>query len=127
MTLVRASLDRLHSVGKSKVAVAVESSAPPCENKRRSNRRSGRSPGLIYPGGMAATIPCLVVDQSINGARLKMQPGWVNPFHGRSSVGQHFTLVMRLDRVEVDCEIVRIEENEIGVRFLSILRQIARK
>ena len=94
---------------------------------RRSNRRQSMTPGLIYPGGTAASIPCVVVDQSATGARLKMQAGWVNPFRGMSSLGQSFKLVMRLDRMEVTCEIVRIEENEVGVRFTSVLQPIARK
>lgn len=118
------------SFGKGRVRPLV-AKAPPVDGgageKRWSSRRESASPGLVFPGGIAASIPCLIADQSVTGARLVMQPGWVNPFNGRSSIGQAFKLVMRVDRVEVDCEIVRIEENEIGVRFLSVMRPLVRK
>ena len=118
------------SFGKGRVRPLVAKAAPvdgDAGEKRWSTRRSTSSPGLVFPGGMSASIPCMIVDQSVTGARLQMQPGWVNPFNGVSSIGQAFKLVMRVDRVEVDCEIMRFEENEIGVRFLSVMRPLARK
>ena len=102
----------------------LDPSASP-ENQRKSLRKPSRVPGLIYPGGTMASIPCTISDQSASGARLTMQSGWVNPFRGESSLKERFTLVMRLDRVEVDCEIIRIEENEMGVKFLSMMRPLA--
>jgi hypothetical protein len=118
------------SFGKGRVRPLVPKVMPVEANggeKRWATRRAMQSPGLVFPGGMAASIPCMIVDQSVTGARLQMQDGWVNPFNGVSSLGQSFKLVMRVDRVEVDCEIVRIEENEIGVRFVSVMRPMARK
>ena len=118
------------SFGKGRVRPLVPKVLPvdaASSEKRWSTRRATQSPGLVFPGGMAASIPCMIVDQSVTGARLRMQDGWVNPFNGVSSLGQSFKLVMRVDRVEADCEIVRIEENEIGVRFVSVMRPIARK
>jgi len=99
----------------------------PGPDTRRSIRKKTRTPGLIFPGGHLASIPCTIADQSGTGACLLMQPGWVNPFRGESSLRERFTLVMRLDRVEIDCEIVRIEDNEMGVKFLSMMRPLARK
>jgi hypothetical protein len=97
------------------------------EEKRVSRRKPGKTPGLIYPGGVAASIPCMITDQSVTGARLAMQPGWVNPFRGESSLHERFTLVMRLDRMQVDCEIVRLDENAMGVRFISVMKPLHRK
>ncbi|NJM55614.1 MAG: PilZ domain-containing protein [Verrucomicrobiae bacterium] len=77
------------------------------------------SPGLVWPGGAAPTIPCTIADMSGTGARLLMQRGWVNPFRGTSSVAQQFALLMRFDRMQVQCEIVRVDDTEIGVRFIS--------
>ena len=99
----------------------------PGEEKRMSRRKAYRTPGLIYPGGMAASIPCMIADQSVTGAQLEMQPGWVNPFRGVSSLKQRFTLVIRVDKMEVDCEIIRLEENNMGVRFLSVAKPLVRK
>ena len=95
--------------------------------KRRSNRKPYRTPGLVFPGGMAASIPCMIVDQSVTGACLEMQPGWVNPFRGTSSLNERFTLVFRVDKMQVDCEIMRLEDNIIGVRFVSVAKPVARK
>jgi len=120
--------------GVSRIARAAPQPLPPtlavtdpAPDTRRTGRKTTRAPGLIFPGGQMASIPCMVVDQSINGARLQMQAGWVNPFRGESSLRERFTLVMRIDRVEIDCEIVRIEDNEMGVKFLSMMRPLARK
>lgn len=106
---------------------AVASSSAGAGEKRWSTRRAAKTPGLIFPGGIAASIPCLIADQSVSGARLIMQTGWVNPFLGASSIGQTFTLVMRMDKMEVGCEIVRLDETEIGVRFISTPRPVAQK
>jgi hypothetical protein len=106
---------------------AVAASGGVASEQRWATRRSSKTPGLIFPGGIAASIPCTIVDQSVTGARLSMQEGWVNPFLGASSIGQTFTLVMRMDRMEVGCEIVRLEENEIGVRFISTPRPVPQK
>jgi hypothetical protein len=95
--------------------------------KRRSTRRATVLPGLIYPGGAAPTIPCTISNQSITGVQLTMQPGWLNPFQASSCVGQTFTLLMRADRMAVDCEIMRLENNVMGVRFISVPMPIARK
>jgi PilZ domain len=97
------------------------------DEKRWSRRKLSRTPGLIYPGGVAASIPCTIADQSGTGARLLMQPGWVNPFRGDSSLKQTFTLVIRLDRMMVDCQIVRLNENEMGVRFVSVPKPTGKK
>lgn len=118
------------SFGKGRVKPLVVKMPPPDATDaemRRSTRRTTKTPGLIFPGGMAASIPCTIVDHSMTGACLEMQAGWVNPFRGMSSLGQAFRLVMRLNRMEVDCEIVRIAENELGVRFTSVTRPVARK
>ena len=100
---------------------------PTGAEKRVSRRKAYRTPGLVYPGGVAASIPCMIIDQSVTGAQLEMQPGWVNPFRGVSSLKQRFTLVIRVDKMEVDCEIIRLEENNMGVRFLSVAKPLVRK
>ena len=110
-------------------AVPLKPQGPKTEgdDQRWSVRRPTQAPGLVFPGGIAASIPCIVADQSASGAALRVQSGWINPFRGQSSLGQTFKLVLRLDRVEVECEIVRIEGEQIGVRFTSVMKPIMRK
>lgn len=111
------------SFGKGRVRPISTPKPPPPDategNRRWSMRRSMSSPGLVWPGGSSPTIPCLIADMSATGARLQMQSGWVNPFRGSMSVSQQLVLIMRFDRMQVPCEIVRIEDNEIGVRFIG--------
>ncbi len=111
------------SFGKGRSRPITAAKIPPPDvadgNRRWSMRRTMSAPGLVWPGGSAPTIPCTIIDMSGTGARLLMQRGWVNPFRGASSVAQQFTLLMRFDRMQVECEIIRIEEQEIGVRFVS--------
>ncbi|MBX9927170.1 MAG: PilZ domain-containing protein [Hyphomicrobiaceae bacterium] len=111
------------SFGKGRVRPISAPKMPPIGgsegNRRWSMRRTMSAPGLVWPGGSAPTIPCTIADMSGTGARLLMQRGWVNPFRGVSSVAQQFTLLMRFDRMQVQCEIMRIDDQEIGVRFIS--------
>ncbi|MDZ4842370.1 MAG: PilZ domain-containing protein [Hyphomicrobium aestuarii] len=110
------------SFGKGRIRPIAALKLPPDiadGNRRWSMRRAMTSPGLIWPGGSAPTIACTITDMSGTGARLLMQRGWVNPFRGVSSIALQFTLLMRFDRMQVQCEIVRADETEIGVRFIS--------
>ena len=104
-----------------------EAVATVASEKRVARRKPYRTPGLIYPGGVAASIPCMIIDQSVTGACLQMQQGWVNPFRGESSLAQRFTLVLRIDKMQVDCEIIRLEENTMGVRFVSVARPMVQR
>ena len=116
------------SIGRVRViqtgARTLQKVEPTGAEKRLSRRKAYRTPGLVYPGGVAASIPCMIIDQSVTGAQLQMQPGWVNPFRGESSLSQRFTLVMRMDRMQIECEIVRIENNVMGVRFVSVAKPL---
>jgi hypothetical protein len=84
-------------------------------------------PGVILPGGMSPPIGCTIADMSGTGARLLMAKGWLNPFRRNVTPREQFTLFMRMDRMEVECEIMRLEDNEIGVRFVSPPRPSTRR
>lgn len=113
------------SFGKGRVRPISSSKPvmPPPEaepgNRRWSLRRNVRVPGLVWLEGSSRTINCTITDMSATGARIVLQPGFVSPFRGDSSIGGQLTLYMRLDRMQVGCEIVRLDDLEIGVRFVS--------
>jgi hypothetical protein len=71
---------------------------------------------------MSNIIPARVVDMSTTGAKMELTP------LGRSSgipmgdLPNQFNLVMRVDRMEVDCEMIWQVDWLIGVRFLSVPR-----
>lgn len=99
----------------------------PVEERRGSPRISTRTAGLVYPSSHAAAIPCTITDISGTGARLELLAGWINPYRAPASVGEKFKLVMRIDRLEVNCEIVHIAENVMGVLFVSTAQPLPRK
>jgi hypothetical protein len=71
---------------------------------------------------MSNIIPARVVDMSTTGAKMELTP------LGRSSgipmgdLQDQFNLVLRVDRMEVDCEMIWQVDWLIGVRFLSVPR-----
>jgi hypothetical protein len=77
---------------------------------------------LHHRPGMSNIIPARVVDMSATGAKMELTP------LGRSSgipmgdLPNQFNLVMRVDRMEVDCEMIWQVDWLIGVRFLSVPR-----
>lgn len=95
--------------------------------RRTSLRRTVKIPGLIATAGAASHVACTVVDQSFGGARILIQAVSGNPFGASSSIGKRFTLAMRLDRMELDCEIVWVDADQVGVKFISLARPIKRR
>ena len=100
---------------------------PPVEERRGSPRTSTKTAGLVYPGSHIPSLPCTITDISGTGARIELLPGWLNPYCAPAGIGQKFRLVMRIDRLEALCQIVRIEENVMGVRFVSPAQPLPRK
>jgi hypothetical protein len=100
---------------------------PEGADRRTSLRRTVKIPGLIATAGTASHVACTVVDQSFGGARILIQAKSGNPFTSSSSIGKRFTLAMRLDRVELDCEIVWVDIDQLGVKFISLARTIKRR
>lgn len=100
-------------------ASAAPALPPSCGIERRGAPRfQTRTAGIIYPSNAFASLPCVITDISATGARLEILSGWSNPYCEPQGIGQEFRLVMRVDRLEVPCAIVRIEDNVMGVRFV---------
>ena len=107
-------------------AAQVASAADPTSNnvnRRFAPRRKSRTPGLIFPDRATSSIPCQIADISTTGARLLLQDGWSNPF--LASEAGELTLVVRLDKVMYECKVIRREERELGVTFLTAPRPYA--
>ena len=100
---------------------------PDGAERRGSARIATRTPGQIYVEGAFTSTPCMITDISGTGARLELQPGRMSPFRGASSIGQRFKLVMRVDRLEVFCEIVHCNDTAMGVKFISPAQPVPRK
>lgn len=98
----------------------------PVSDNRFAPRRKGLTPALIYLEGAVESVPCLIKDMSITGAKLELRSGWDNPFKSNMSNMDRIKLVVRMDRVMYDCRIVRRGETELGVKFTSMPKPIAK-
>ena len=95
-------------------------------DKRFAPRRKGMTPALIYFDGTTVSVPCLIKDMSATGAKLELRNGWDNPFRSSASDMDRIRLVVRMDRVMYDCKIIRRGDTELGVKFASPAKPIAK-
>jgi hypothetical protein len=91
---------------------------------RRAARRPTRTSGILDMGRSKPPLTCGLIDVSATGARLKLYVPEPKPFVKAVDIPARFTLLMRFDRVEAECQLVWRRGNEIGVRFLSPLRPL---
>lgn len=95
-------------------------------DSRFAPRRKSQVPAQIYFDGTAQSVPCLIRDMSTTGARLQLREGWDNPFKSEVSEMERIKLVVRMDRVMYECKIVRRSETELGVKFVSAPKPMAK-
>ena len=97
------------------------------QKPRFSHRKRGASAGIIYAETINGAVHCVVRDMSVTGARLLVKESkLVKKSNGKLGLPTDFTLNLRLDRVAVNCRIVWQEGDEVGVRFTSAPRVLAR-
>ncbi|MEZ5854160.1 MAG: PilZ domain-containing protein [Hyphomicrobiaceae bacterium] len=93
------------------------------EDTRRSRRQSACIQGSINAERLSEAVPCVIRDLSATGARLEIVKGDRKAFTSEEWIPDRFMLAFRLERTEVDCEIIWQKGGVIGVRFLSLPRQ----
>lgn len=70
-------------------------------------------------------MPCVIRNLSATGARLEIVQADRKPFTSEERIPDLFTLAFRLERTEVECELVWRRGDTIGVRFRSLPRLTA--
>ncbi len=118
----RAFVMAVTDLQRSKIGAAASAAG---EN-RFAPRRKGQTAALIYLEGAVESVPCLITDMSTTGAKLQLRNGWDNPFKSNVSHMDRIKLVVRLDKVMYDCKIVRRGETELGVKFTSMPKPLAK-
>lgn len=103
------------------VAVKVKS-----KDGRRAPRKSSVIGATITAKSMVAERPCKVVDMSATGARLRILPTSDQLRGLPAGVPDTFTLILRVDRLEIDCEVAWRKDREIGIRFAGLARPLAK-
>ncbi len=112
--------DRLKTVATAQAAKKAAASAAEADDcKRRARRKATALPGLITFKTMRLQVPCTIADMSGTGARLVLPVSTAATFGDLEHLPQHLVLVMRSDRMQVDCEIKWRRVGSLGVRFLG--------
>lgn len=88
-------------------------------NNRRAKRKQTSLPAMITFQSMRITVPCTVADMSGTGARLAFTASTLKQFGELDHLPAKFTLVLKADRMQVECEVKWRREGRIGVRFLG--------
>ncbi len=94
--------------------------------ERRCPRRRVLVPGLINVPGYRLAIPCRVLDMSATGAGTVLDVGPRDRIKLARELPENLVLVLRHDRVEVDCRVQWRNGTHFGVRFLSGMRPMTR-
>lgn len=105
----------------------AQASEPDAAETRRAPRKSHMLPAYVTAPGMANIIPARVLDMSATGAKIELTPMGRATGVPMTHLPDRFMLVLRQDKMDVDCEIVWREEWVIGVRFLGFPRPSQRK
>lgn len=93
-------------------------------DRRWAKRRTGVMAGQIADLVSGAQISCVIRDMSATGARLAFGGVWRNGANDAGDVPDNFVLIVRIDKIEVDCEVVWRLANAIGVRFKGGMRPL---
>ncbi len=93
-------------------------------NKRWAKRKPASTPAKLLFDGISTPFECTVRDISSTGAQIEMAKNKFNPDGSCDSVPHHFTLIIPLDRIAVDCQSMWRRGTRLGVKFTSMVRAI---
>ncbi len=89
---------------------------------RRAPRKHQALHALVTSPEMANAVPARVIDMSATGAKIELTPMGRATGVPLTELPERFLLVLRHDRMEVDCELVWRDAWMLGVRFLGFPR-----
>ncbi len=110
---------KLVAAAKTEKRLAATTAADAAACKRRARRKSTALPGLITFRTMRLQIACTIADMSGTGARLVLPISTAQSFGDLEHLPDQLVLVIRTDRVQLDCEIKWRRVGSLGVRFLG--------
>lgn len=116
--------ERLRVLARSKAEQKSQADVADC--KRRSRRKSMSLAGLITFKTMRQQLACTIVDMSGTGAKLNVAAAVARAYGDMEHLPSRLTLVLRADRMKVDCEIAWRKPTSIGVRFLGPQKPLAK-
>ena len=94
------------------------------DNRRWAHRRGSATPAALIGGELGDPVPCLILDTSSTGARVKPHFAQGARCQSLRDLPERFTLFYTHDRVAIDCKIAWRREGELGLKFTSPARSI---
>ena len=111
-----------HTDGAEQPAAGTES-----KDHRWARRQNCRIAAEIHHHTLQQPVSCVVRDTSSSGARVELT-GPRNAFSaGTERIPDHITMVMPMDRMEVECRVSWRRGTMLGLRYLSPARSIAKR
>jgi hypothetical protein len=107
-----------------KRAAALEDASDK-SNQRWAKRKPASTPAKILFDGITTPYECTVRDMSSTGAQIEMARTKFNPDGSTESVPHHFTLIITLDKMAVECQSMWRRGTKLGARFTGMVRTIA--
>ncbi|MGE3914197.1 MAG: PilZ domain-containing protein [Hyphomicrobiaceae bacterium] len=101
----------------------VQIEQPTPGDGRRSRRQATCLQAAIHCERLSEPVACVIRNLSATGARIEIVRGERKPFTTEERIPDLFTLGFRLERTEVDCELIWRRGDVIGVKFRSLPRQ----
>lgn len=110
--------------GAAEDSVAANDTA---KDHRWARRQNCRIAAEISHLSLPSPIACVVRDTSSSGARVELS-GVRNAFSaGTERIPDHITLVMPMDRMEVECRVTWRKGTMLGLRYLSPARTVPKR
>ena len=106
---------------KAQPRVPIETGSP--DQSRRSRRQPMCLQGAIRSERLTEPVACVIRDYSATGARIELVRAERKPFVVEERIPDLFTLAFKLERTQVECELIWRRGDTIGVRFRSLPRQ----
>lgn len=94
------------------------------DNRRWAHRRSSTTAATISGDGVGDPLPCIVLDTSSTGARVKPHFSRAAKCQSIDELPATFTLTFTMDLVAVDCRVAWRRKGEVGLRFTSPSRSV---
>ena len=92
------------------------------DSRRRERRKETRCLAYIVAPNSRKELECVVLDMSSSGAKLRLAGVASSPFAAPVVFPQSFKLIIRNDRIEVDCVLCWSKGATCGVTFASPFR-----
>ncbi len=102
----------------------AEDASSEAENRRWARRKPASTPAQIKFDGITVPFECVVRDISSTGAKLEVLKSRYNNDASSDAIPNHFTLVMPLDRIAVDCVSMWRRGSRMGVKFSGMVRHL---